>query len=602
MTITPARKFHGRFRLPGDKSISHRAAILAALAEGRSRLSNFASAADCASTLACLRALGVAVEHAGSEVTIEGRGLAGLCAPEAPLDAGNSGSTLRMLAGVAATRPFRSVLTGDASLRRRPVERVAAPLRAMGARLESSDGRPPLAVFGGALHGVEWRPEVASAQVKTAVLLAGLGASGETSVVEPQPTRDHTERLLPVFGVPVLRGGARVGVRGGSRLSPASFAVPGDASSAAFLVVAALLLPDSEVVLEDVLLNPGRLAFLEVLREMGADIRVEATGERAGEAVGRIQARSSRLRGVAIPEALVPALIDEVPALAAAACAAEGVFSLSGARELRVKESDRIAALAEGLAALGAAVEERPDGLRIEGGRRLRGALLRSHGDHRIAMALSVLALTAEGPSEIEGAACAAVSFPEFFDVLEQGTGRSAAAGAAPARIVLVGFMGAGKTTIGRALARRLGWDFLDLDAGIEAEAGISLVRLFEREGEAAFRARELRAARAASAAGSCVIAAGGGAWAQPDTREALQSGARSVWLRAPLDALMARLPADGRRPLAGNRETMRALLTEREPSYRLADVVVDADAPPAAVVGRIVEALELGAGSAQRR
>jgi len=424
LTITPARKFHGRFRLPGDKSISHRAAILAALADGRSRFSNFASAADCASTLACLSALGVAIERAGSEVTIAGRGLDGLRAADAPLDAGNSGSTLRMLAGVAATRPFRSVLTGDASLRRRPVERVAVPLRAMGARVESSEGRPPLAVLGGALHGIEWRPEVASAQVKTAVLLAGLGASGETSVVEPQATRDHTERLLPVFGVPVVRGDGRVGVSGGSRLLPASFAVPGDASSAAFLVVAALVLPDSEVLLEDVLLNPGRLAFLDVLREMGADVRVEPAGERAGDSVGRIRARSSRLRGVTVPQALVPALIDEVPALCAAACAAEGVFSLNGAAELRVKESDRIAALAEGLAALGAAVEERPDGLRIAGGRRLRGAALRSHGDHRIAMALSVLALGADGPSELEDAACAAVSFPEFFAVLEQGAER----------------------------------------------------------------------------------------------------------------------------------------------------------------------------------
>jgi 3-phosphoshikimate 1-carboxyvinyltransferase len=392
------------------------------MAEGETRIHNFASAADCASTLACLRALGVEVEREGGEVRVRGHGLEAWRAPAGPLDAGNSGSTLRMLAGALAGRPFPSVLTGDDSLRRRPVERVAVPLRLMGARVASTGGNPPLTIEGGGLRPLAYDSPVASAQVKTAVLLAGLQAEGVTTVREPAPSRDHTERMLPRFGVPVERAGLAVSVHGVARLRAAEVTVPGDASSAAFPVVAALILPGSEVRLDGVLLSPGRSAFLDVLKAMGAQVETGLTSTDP-EPVGWIAARSSRLRGVTVDPAVVPALIDEVPALAVAAAFAEGTFTLSGASELRVKESDRIATLAEALARMGGSVEERPDGLSVHGGRRLRGAAVRSRGDHRIAMAFAVAALAAEGPTEIEEAECASVSFPEFYELLARGAG-----------------------------------------------------------------------------------------------------------------------------------------------------------------------------------
>jgi 3-phosphoshikimate 1-carboxyvinyltransferase len=418
--IHQARHFRGRFRLAGDKALSHRLAILGGLAHGQTRLTNFSSAADCASTLACLAALGVAVRRDGGEVTIDGRGPDAWKAPLGPLDCGNSGSTLRMLAGALAGRSFRSTLTGDASLRRRPVERVAAPLRAMGAGADGVDGKPPLTLDGTSLRPITWDLPVASAQVKTAVLLAALDAPGVTTVREPAPSRDHTERLLPAFGVPVERSGLTVSVRGPARLEGVRVAVPGDVSSAAFLVVAALIMPDSEVRIDGVSLNPGRIGFVSVLQAMGASIGI-ATDTAQPEPVGSIVARSSRLRGVDVPAEAVPGLIDEIPALAVAAVHAEGRFTVSGAAELRVKESDRITALAEGLRRLGASVEERPDGLAIDGGSPLRGAAVRAHDDHRIAMALAVAGLAAPGTTSIEGAECASVSFPEFYDVLAAG-------------------------------------------------------------------------------------------------------------------------------------------------------------------------------------
>jgi 3-phosphoshikimate 1-carboxyvinyltransferase len=417
--IERAPFFRGRFTLPGDKSISHRAAILGAMAEGRTLVRNYSSAADCASTLSCLRGLGVALTRHADAVAIDGRGLEAWRPPAAVLDAENSGSTIRMLAGALAGRPFRSVLTGDESLRLRPVERVAVPLRSMGAAVATTDGRPPITIDGGRLRGLTYDLPVASAQVKTAVLLAGLQAEGRTTVREPAPSRDHTERMLPAFGVRVEREGLAASVLGGARLRGTEIAVPGDASSAAFLVVAALVLPDSEVRLDGVLLSPTRTAFLDVLRAMGGRVeaRLEAT---APEPVGSILASSSSLEGTRVDPALVPSLVDEVPALAVAAAFARGEFAVAGAAELRVKESDRIAALAEGLKALGARVRELPDGLVVEGGARLRGARVRSHGDHRIAMALSVAALAAEGATEVEGAECVAVSFPGFYALLER--------------------------------------------------------------------------------------------------------------------------------------------------------------------------------------
>lgn len=423
LEIQPARSIRGRFRLPGDKSISHRAALFGALAEGTTRVFNYSSAVDCQSTLDCLRTLGVQWTREGSLVTLEGRGPDAWQAPTADLDAGNSGTALRLMAGPLAGRPFRSVLTGDESLRRRPAERVAVPLRAMGATVTTDDGRPPVVIEGGDLKGITWESPVASAQVKTAVLLAGLQAKGTTTVREPAPSRDHTERMLPLFGVDVERSGLSATVRGGARLRGAEVEVPGDASSAAFFVVAALVLPDSEIHLENVLLSPTRTAFVDVLRAMGGQVEtvLQATDP---EPVGTISASSSTLRGTTVDPETVSSLIDEVPALAVAACHAEGNFALTGAAELRVKESDRIATIAEGLGRLGARIQEKPDGLVIDGGAPLKGAEVRSHADHRIAMALAVAALTAEGPSTIEGAEAANVSFPEFYGLLEEGVDR----------------------------------------------------------------------------------------------------------------------------------------------------------------------------------
>ena len=420
--LSSATHFRGEFVVPGDKSISHRLALFGALAFGETRIANFSSAADCASTLECLRGLGVAVARQGNSVRIQGTGPAGMRAPSAPLDAGNSGSTLRMLAGVVAGRPFRTVLTGDESLCRRPVERVAMPLREMGATASSVGGKPPLTIDGGALRGIRWELPVASAQVKTAVLLAGLQADGRTTVIEPGPSRDHTERLLPAFGVAVERQGLSVSVEGGARLRAASVTVPGDASSAAFLVVAALTRPDSEVRIDGVLLNPQRIAFLDVLRSMGGQIETGLVSSDP-EPIGWMVARSSRLTGTVVDPAVVPGLIDEVPALAVAAAFAHGEFRLTGAAELRVKESDRIAALAEGLTRMGAATLELPDGLVVRGGRPLHGASVRAHADHRIAMALSIAALGATGETEIEEAECASISFPEFYSFLARGAG-----------------------------------------------------------------------------------------------------------------------------------------------------------------------------------
>jgi 3-phosphoshikimate 1-carboxyvinyltransferase len=418
--IRPARRFRGAFRLPGDKSLSHRLAILAALAQGQSRFGNFSSAGDCGSTLACLQALGVQVLK-GPTITVTGDGVEALRPPSTILDAGNSGSTLRMLAGVVAGRPFRSVLDGDASLRARPVERVAAPLRAMGARIATSDGRPPLTIDGGTLRAAEHTLTVASAQVKTAILLAGLQADGRTSVTEPSPSRDHTERLLPCFGAPVRIDGTTVSIER-ARLAPFDMTVPGDPSSAAFLVVAALVVRDARVRLDGVLLNPSRVAFLDVLRRMGATIRVGIESD-APEPVGWIEAETSSLRGTAIGADEIPALIDELPILAVAGALAAGTFSITGAAELRVKESDRIAAIVEGLAAMGARVQEQSDGLTIEGGTPLHGASVRSRGDHRIAMALAIAGhAAASGDTHIEDAGCAAVSFPEFYSVLDEAT------------------------------------------------------------------------------------------------------------------------------------------------------------------------------------
>lgn len=419
-TIVPAPRLRGAVPLPGDKSISHRYAILAALADGESTLHRYAPGRDCHATLACLAALGAGVDaRPDGVVHIVGRGLGQLTEPAAPLDAGNSGSTMRMLAGVLAGHPFRSILDGDRSLRQRPMRRVADPLARMGARIETTGGHAPLTIEGGRLHGITFEPPVPSAQVKSAVLLAGLHAEGDTTVAERTPTRDHTERALATFGAPARIDADGITVGGGQRLAPRrDLLIPGDASSAAFWAVAAAVFPGSEVELLEVGLNPGRVAFLDVLRAAGARVTVEPAAGRSEEPVGRVVVGAGTLSPVRIEPADVPPLIDELPVLALLGVFGAG-FRVDGAAELRAKEADRIAALAAGLRALGASVEEWADGFAVAPSR-LRGGTTDAAGDHRLAMTFALAALGADGPSMLRGAEAVAVSYPGFFDDLRR--------------------------------------------------------------------------------------------------------------------------------------------------------------------------------------
>jgi 3-phosphoshikimate 1-carboxyvinyltransferase len=422
VTIRPARRVEGRLEVPGDKSISHRYALLAALADGRSELTNFSTGADCRSTLTCLERLGVAVEARTGLITVVGRGVGRLSSPSGPLDAGNSGTTMRLLAGIVAGHPFSSRFVGDASLSARPMRRVIEPLERMGARIEATDGHPPLIIHGGHLRAIAHHPQVPSAQVKSAVLLAGLHAAGTTTVVEPAPTRDHTERALVAFGGTVAIEGPRVSVSGGQRLTAQKLPVPGDFSSAAFWFVAAAAIPGSRVQIDRVGLNPTRSALLDVLRRFGA--RVEVTGDDAREPQGTVVVEYDRVQPVEIRPDEIPGLIDELPAIAALAVHG-GHVTVSGAAELRVKESDRISTLVAGFRALGLDADERPDGFVISGApagsgpRRQRGAA-DARGDHRMAMAFAIAALAADGPSTIDGADAVVISYPGFFETLDR--------------------------------------------------------------------------------------------------------------------------------------------------------------------------------------
>ena len=424
--VAPAERLGGRLRVPGDKSISHRYALLAALATGTSTITGYSTGADCRSTLACLRGLGVPIaatpEADGDRLTVvvTGGGLDALQPPPAPLDAGNSGTTMRLLAGVLAGRAFVCTLVGDASLNRRPMRRVVEPLTAMGARILSAEGgRPPLTITGGGLAAIDYALPVASAQVKSAVLLAGLQAHGTTRVREPAPTRDHTERALAAFGVPVARKGNAIAITGGAHLDAADVAVPGDPSAAAFWVTAAAAMPGSEVTIEGLGLNPTRTAFLELLRGAGAGVEIRAAGDEAGEPVGDVTVRGVTLRAITIGPADVPGLIDELPVIGA--LAAHGVpVTVNGAEELRHKESDRIAAFAAGLRGLGVRVDEQPDGFHAESAGRPSGGTADAVGDHRLAMAFTVAALACRGPSTIRGAEAVDVSYPGFFGALDE--------------------------------------------------------------------------------------------------------------------------------------------------------------------------------------
>lgn len=419
--VDNGRAISGRCRVPGDKSISHRAVMLAALADGESRFEGFLAGADTLATAAAFRAMGVAIDgpHEGV-LTVRGVGLGGLRPPAGPLDMGNAGTGMRLLAGLMAGQPFGVTLVGDASLSRRPMRRVMAPLRQMGADITAAEGdTPPLTLRPAAdLRGIDYVLPMASAQVKSCLLLAGLYAGGRTCVTEPAPTRDHTERMLAAFGRPVQRDGARVCIEGGRKpLRAVRFAIPGDISSAAFPLVAALIAAHGEVLIENVGINPTRTGILDILRAMGADIALENPREAGAEPVADIRARSSALRGIHVPEHLVPLAIDEFPAIAVAAACAQGETLITGAEELRVKESDRIAAIANGLAALGVAVQALPDGLRITGGD-MRGGVVDSHGDHRIAMAFSLSGLRATGPVHIRDCINVGTSFPGYVELM----------------------------------------------------------------------------------------------------------------------------------------------------------------------------------------
>jgi 3-phosphoshikimate 1-carboxyvinyltransferase len=426
VAVSPALRVAGVLRVPGDKSISHRYALLAAIADGRSTIANYAPGADCASTLACVAALGAIVSRTAAAdgaapplVTIEGRGLRGLRAPSAPLDCGNSGSTMRMLSGVLAAHPFLSTLIGDASLSRRPMRRILGPLTQMGATLTAGPGdRPPLAIHGADLQGIHFQPDTPSAQVKSAVLLAGLQARGETVVSEPASTRDHTERALETFGARVSVSGRRIALHGGQRLEGRALRVPGDISSAAFMAVAAAALPGSDVTITHVGLNPSRAALLDVLKRFGAEVEVTIEEDWNREPVGRLRIRHGDTRDLIITPDEVPEVIDELPVLATLGTFG-GSVSVSGAGELRVKESDRIAELVTGLRAMGADAEERPDGFHVRHAARLTGGTVHAKHDHRLAMAFAIAALGASGATTIEGADAVAVSYPSFFEDLD---------------------------------------------------------------------------------------------------------------------------------------------------------------------------------------
>ena len=422
-TIHPAKTLSGGVSLPGDKSISHRYAMLAGLAEGLTEISNFALAADCHSTLDCMKALGAEVKADKSLVRVTGHGLHGLKSSKRALDAGNSGTTIRLLSGILAGQNFISKIAGDDSLNKRPMKRILTPLREMGAHIEARDENfAPLEIHGAKLHGIHYEMPIASAQVKSAVLLAALFAEGDITVIEPARTRDHTELALEQFGVPIERRGliTRIVANGKIKVTGKKIEVPGDLSSAVFFIAAASLFPESTLHIQGVGLNPTRTAILDVFARMGASLQMLSLRSAQGEVIGDIVIKGAELKGGVIERAEIPLVIDELPMLAALGPYTQEGIEIRDAAELRVKESDRIAALAENLRAMGAKVDERPDGLKVQGrsAGKLHGAVIEPRGDHRIAMAFAVAALGAEGPTTIRDAECAGVSYPNFYDDL----------------------------------------------------------------------------------------------------------------------------------------------------------------------------------------
>lgn len=420
--IIRSKGLRGTVTVPGDKSISHRAVMMGSIAEGETLIKNFLTGEDCLSTMKCFKDLGVEFKgpHNG-EVLVRGRGPGGLREPENILDAGNSGTTMRLITGILSGQPFFSVITGDESLKSRPMGRVAVPLRQMGATImgRRENTLAPLAIRGGRLKAIDYASPVASAQVKSSILLAGLYAEGVTSVTEPLKSRDHTERMMKYFGAGIEVDGNRVKVQGGSVLRGGEITVPGDISSAAFLMVAASVVPDSDITIKNVGTNPTRDGIISALRQMGADIEMLESREMNGEPVSDIRVRSAGLKGTTIKGELIPRMIDEVPVLAVAASVAEGETVVRDASELKVKESNRIAAIVDELKKFGVDIEELPDGFIVKPGNRLKGATVDSRRDHRIAMAMTVAGLISEGQTVINGSDCVNISFPGFYDVLK---------------------------------------------------------------------------------------------------------------------------------------------------------------------------------------
>ena len=419
-TVGPASRLSGSLLLPGDKSISHRFAMIASLAEGTSKITNYSTGADCHSTLGCVKALGIEVEEQGTTVTIQGKGLNGWSKPAHDLDAGNSGSTIRMMAGLLAGQPFTSTMFGDESLSRRPVDRVMKPLSQMGAKFEARDNRfPPLTVHGGTLHPMDYTLPVASAQVKTCVLFGGLFAEGQTVVREPVRSRDHTEIALKEFGADLTVKQRVITLQGRAKLSGREVVVPSDLSGAAFFLVAALIVPGSSLSIHGVGLNPTRSALLDFLLSIGANIKILRIEVLNGEPIGDIQVQYAPVKGGVIEGDMAAALIDEIPVLAVLGAASEEGLLIRDAAELRIKETDRIATVVENFSRMGIHVEATPDGMHVPGKQRFKAANFDSFGDHRIAMAFAVAALRGDGNSIIDNAEAASVSFPEFWNILE---------------------------------------------------------------------------------------------------------------------------------------------------------------------------------------
>ena len=426
ITIQPATSVRGEIIVPGDKSISHRSIMLGAIANGVTTVRGFLRGEDNLSTMHAFRAMGVEINDDGETVKITGRGLYGLKEPGDVIDCGNSGTTIRLITGLLSGQSFFSVVTGDQYLRKRPMKRVVEPLTLMGARISGRKGGTlaPLAIDGGSLQGIAYQSPVSSAQIKSSIMLAGLYAAGETSVSEPSLSRDHSERMFQLFGASLVRGDKAVTVRGGVELTGQEVTVPGDISSAAFFMVAALITPGSELLIKNVGVNPSRTGIIDILQSMGGDLQLLDQREVSGEPVADILVRSSRLKGISISGAIVPRAIDEFPAICVAAAVAEGITTIRDARELRVKETDRITAMADNLRKLGITVTESEDGMNITGSELLSGGTVDSCGDHRIAMSMSVAALVASGPITVTDIACVATSFPTFFPLLEKVAGK----------------------------------------------------------------------------------------------------------------------------------------------------------------------------------